>query len=66
MEKGHIIKCEKCGKNYLYKSAGNPYPGGKDHETGYGPYCGAAGPSEFISGLIYTYKIDENGQPIYK
>ena len=54
MTKEHIIKCEKCGRDYLYKSTGNPYPGGKDHETGYCPYCGAEGPSEFISGFIYT------------
>ena len=66
MTRERIIKCEKCGRNYLYKSTGNPYPGGKDWETGYCPYCGAEGPSEFISGFIYTYKIDEDEKPIYK
>lgn len=66
MTRESIIKCEKCGRDYLYKSNGNSYPGGKDWETGCCPYCGAEGPSEFISGSIYTYKIDEDGKPIYK
>ena len=26
MTKERIIKCDKCGKNYLYKSTGNPIP----------------------------------------
>lgn len=61
-----VITCTKCGKAYLYVSTGNPYPGGKERETAYCPYCGADGPSEFISGFIYTYKIDEQGNPIYR
>ena len=58
------IKCENCKKEYYYESTGNPWPGGKERETAYCPYCGYEGPSEFISGFIYTYKIDENGNPI--
>lgn len=54
-----IVKCKECGKNYYYVSTGNPWPGGKDRETAYCPYCKAEGPSEFISGFIYTYKIEE-------
>lgn len=65
MKKACIIKCKKCGKDYYYKSTGNPYPGGKEWETAHCPYCNAEGPSEFISGLIYTYKIDDDGNPIY-
>ena len=30
MKKMVIVKCENCGKDYGYKSTGNPYPGGKD------------------------------------
>lgn len=64
--KGYIVKCEGCGKEYYYESTGNPYPGGKDRETGYCPYCNAEGPSEFISGVVYTYKLDKDGNPIRK
>lgn len=64
MTKGSIVKCDKCGKDYYYESTGNQWPGGKDRETAYCPYCKAAGPSEFISGFIYTYKIDDEGNPI--
>lgn len=60
------IQCDKCGEKYGYKSTGNPYPGGKDKETAYCPYCGAEGPSEFISGFIYTYKLDSDGNLILK
>lgn len=54
MIKRFTVQCDKCGKKYSYESTGNPYPGGKDMETAYCPYCGAEGPSEFISGFIYT------------
>ena len=60
-----IVQCDKCLKKYAYKSTGNPYPGGKDRETAICPYCGAEGPSEFISGFIYgiyigsEYYVDE-------
>ena len=64
MKKTKIVKCEKCHKNYYYESDGNTCGGGKDRETAYCPYCKAEGPSEFISGFIYTYKLDENGKPI--
>ena len=60
-----IVQCDKCLKKYAYRSTGNPYPGGKDRETAICPYCGAEGPSEFISGFIYTYKLDEEGNIIY-
>lgn len=61
MKKMIIVKCENCGTDYGYKSTGNPYPGGKDCETAICPYCNAEGPSEFISGFIYTYKLDADG-----
>lgn len=64
MIKRFTVQCDKCGKKYSYESTGNPYPGGKDMETAYCPYCGAEGPSEFISGFIYTYKLDDNGNII--
>ena len=47
MNKIIIVPCDNCGKDYGYKSAGNPYPGGKDRETAYCPYCNAEGPSKF-------------------
>ena len=64
MTKGYIVKCEGCGKNYYCESTGNIWPGGKDHETATCPYCKAEGPSEFISGFLHTYKLDENGKPV--
>lgn len=60
-----IVQCNKCLKKYAYKNTGNPYPEGKDRENAICPYCGAEGPSEFISGFIYTYKLDEEGNIIY-
>jgi len=64
MRKEHIVKCEKCGKDYCYESTENPWPGGKDREFAYCPYCNAEGPSEVISGFIYSYKLDDDGKPI--
>ena len=66
MNKKSIVKCDHCGRDYYYVSTGNPYPGGKEREIAYCPYCKAEGPSEFICGFIYTYELDENGNPIYK
>lgn len=64
MRKEQIVKCEKCGESYYYESTGNPWSGGKDHETAYCPYCNTEGPSEFISGFIHTFKLGDNGKPI--
>lgn len=64
MKKGYYKKCNNCEKDYYYESTGNIWPGGKDLETVYCPYCNAEGPSEMISGVIYTYKLDDNGNPI--
>ncbi len=64
MQQGYTVKCEKCKKNYYYESTGNIWPGGKDRETAYCPYCNAEGPSEFISGFLHTYKLDKDGKPI--
>lgn len=62
MKKSHIVECKNCGQNYVYESDGNLWPGGKELETAYCPYCKAEGPSEFISGFIHTYKIGGNGR----
>ena len=64
MTKGYFEKCKSCGKEYYYESTGNIWPGGKERETAICPYCKAEGPSEFISGFIHSYKLDENGNPI--
>lgn len=64
MKKGYTVECNNCGKAYYYESTGNPWPGGKECETAYCPYCNAEGPSEFISGFIYTYKLGDDGTPI--
>lgn len=54
-----IVQYDRCLKKYAYRITGNPYPGDKDRETAICPYCGAEGPSEFISGFIYTYKLNK-------
>jgi len=64
MKKLAVVKCINCGKDYGYKSTGNTYPSGKDRETAICPYCNAEGPSEFISGFIYTFKLDDDGNPV--
>ena len=51
--------CEKCGKKFGYELTGPVYPGGKDREYVYCPYCGAEVTSEMTSQLIATYKLDE-------
>jgi hypothetical protein len=52
-------------KKITYKSTDSPYSGGKDRETEICPYCGSEGHSEFISGFIYTYKLDEGRNIVY-
>lgn len=64
MQKGCIYQCNKCKKEYYYESTGNPWPGGKEREFAYCPYCKEEGPSEIISGTIHTYKLDKNCKPI--
>ena len=64
MEKRGYEKCKNCGRDYFYVSTGNIWPGGKSQENATCPYCYADGHSEFISGLIYTYKLDENRDPV--
>lgn len=64
LNKEHIVTCKKYGNDYYYESTGNPWPGGKERETAYCPYCKADEPSEMISGFIYTYKLDTDGNPI--
>lgn len=59
-----IIKCNKCGKNFGYEDTGNPWPGGKDREEVRCPYSGEVAFTKMISGFIYTYKLDENGNKI--
>ena len=64
MTKGYYETCKSCGRDYYYESTGNIWPGGKERENAVCPYYKSDGPSEFISGFIYSYKLDENGKPI--
>ncbi len=64
MTKGYYETCKSCGRDYYYESTGNIWPGGKERENAVCPYCKADGPSEFINGFIYSYKLDENRKPI--
>ena len=54
-----ITTCKKCGKKYGYELKGAVYPGGKERETAYCPYCGQEGYSIMTSQSIYSYKINE-------
>ena len=55
-----IEVCKKCGKKFGYELYGTVYPGGKDREYVYCPYCGEEVTSEMTSQLIATYKLDED------
>lgn len=61
-----IIECENCGKKFGYKVWGTVYPGGKERETADCPYCGKTGYSEMTSQNITVYRIDSQGDIIYK
>lgn len=60
------VICEKCGKKFAYEHTGNIYPGGKERETADCPYCGETAYSTMTSGFIRVYKVDDNGNVIYK
>lgn len=62
----NIITCKKCGKKYTYEFGGTVYPGGKERENANCPYCGKVGYSEMTSQSIFSYKLDEKGNPIRK
>ena len=66
MTKGYYHTCETCNERYYYEVTKNIWAGGKDWETAKCPYCQAEGPSEFTDGFIYTYKLDEEANPIRK
>lgn len=57
--------CQKCGKAFGYEHTGNVYPGGKEKETIDCPYCGTMYDSIMTSGIVRSYKLDENGNKIY-
>ena len=61
-----IDTCKKCGKKFAYQLTGAGYPGGKDKETVNCPYCGEIAHTEMTSGVFYSYKLDENGDVLYK
>lgn len=51
--------CKKCGKTFEVTDTGNPWPGGKDREYIFCPYCGEGNGYRMISGFVFTSKIKE-------
>lgn len=65
-DKMEKVICKKCGNVYGYEICGMVYPGCKDCEEAICPYCGEVGYSKMTSQNISSYKLDANGNPIYK
>lgn len=51
--------CKECGKEFTYTHYGDVYPGGKEREYIYCPYCDAVNGSKMTSGFISSDKIEE-------
>lgn len=60
-----VIVCKKCGKKYGYEIYGPSYPGCKDREEAFCPYCGEVGYSTMTSRFISVTKI-ENDEEVEK
>lgn len=58
----NTIICKKCGKKYGYDLVGIVYPGGKDRETAYCPYCGEAGVSRMTSQCFVVTPLDNENE----
>lgn len=50
------MKCYKCGNDFEYMITNGGFPGGKDREIIYCPWCDAENGSIVTSGIINTYK----------
>ena len=53
------VTCNKCGKKYGYELVGATYPGCKDKEIAYCPYCGEEGYSTMTSQVIVVTKLEK-------
>jgi DNA-directed RNA polymerase subunit RPC12/RpoP len=51
--------CEKCGKDFEYKITDMNVPGGKEREYINCPYCGESNGSVVTSGLVYSYRLED-------
>lgn len=64
MIKNYNLTCKRCNKKFTYSIEGDIYPGGKDKEYIFCPYCEHINGTEMTSGHIKSYKLDENGNTI--
>ena len=55
-----IAQCLKCGKEYKYQVQDWGYPGGKEREYAYCPYCKTPSSSEVTNGVIKSWKIEDD------
>ena len=60
MKNDNVIICKNCGKEYEYEVQDWGYPGGKEREYAYCPYCNEKGYSAVTNGIIITRKTEEN------
>ncbi len=53
-----------CGKNFIISITNAGYPGGKNRESIYCPWCGAENGAKITSGIITSYREEKEGGDI--
>lgn len=56
----HITTCSFCGKKFRWVEKDDIYPGCKEMEDLYCPYCSTVNSSWMTSGSIRSYKMEED------
>ncbi|MGM0181514.1 hypothetical protein IGK74_000411 [Enterococcus sp. AZ150] len=56
---GNKKVCTECGETFTWRNSGDVWPGGKDREYIYCPYCHAENGSIMTSGAVITAKVSE-------
>ena len=57
--------CSHCQKEYAYENKGDVYAGGKEREEITCPYCKKTDFTKMTSGYFCSYKLDDDGNPIF-
>lgn len=59
MMEDDIRSCQNCGKKYVVFNEGDCYPGGKEKEEIYCPWCRSLEGTQITSGHIRTQKFND-------
>jgi len=59
MENRDIRTCKKCGKTYVVYNDGDHFPGGKEKEDIYCPWCHHFEGTLITSGSVRVEKVEE-------